>query len=58
MVFLKSDKKHAIFVTQNALLWYHQDLKIRTGFLRGLTRPYFVRSATGQVTMARVEKKW
>lgn len=24
MVFLKSDKKHAIFVTQNALLCYHQ----------------------------------
>ncbi len=57
MVFVKFATFGAICRTIKTLLWYHQDLKVRTRIIEGLSRPYFCWSATGQVTMARVENK-
>lgn len=58
MVFVKLATFGAICRTIKTLLWYHQDLKVRTRIIEGLSRPYFCWAVTGQVTMARVENKW
>lgn len=43
MVFVKFATFGAICRTIKTLLWYHQDLKVRTRIIEGLSRPYLLR---------------
>ena len=57
MVFVKFATFGAICRTIKTLLWYHQDLKVRTRIIEGLSRPYFYYGpAMSRATSAVIEK--